>query len=83
MISRERIFRYVKKKYGVEPDYPLPTAPSFPVLRHTDNRKWFALIMEVGYDKLGLQGSGSAPVINLKIDDVFLDEHDRGYKHIA
>ena len=28
--------------------------------------------MEVGYDKLGLQGSGSAPVINLKIDDVFL-----------
>ena len=24
MISRERIFLYVKKKYSVDPDYPLP-----------------------------------------------------------
>lgn len=42
---REEIFTYVKKKYGVVPDYPLPTAPDFPVLRHEDNHKWFAIIM--------------------------------------
>jgi len=44
---REEIFKYVKKKYGIEPDYPLPTAQGFPVLRHEDNRKWFAIIMDI------------------------------------
>lgn len=47
MTLREEIFRYVKKKYRVAPDYPLPTARNFPVLRHRDNRKWFAIIMDV------------------------------------
>lgn len=82
MISRERIFRYVKKKYGVEPDYPLPTAPSFPVLRHTDNRKWFALIMDVPKEKLGLQGIDRVDIINVKLGDPLLVDlliHQEGY----
>ena len=82
MISRERIFRYVKKKYGVEPDYPLPTAPSFPVLRHTDNRKWFALIMDVPKEKLGLQGIDRVDIINVKLGEPLLVDlliHQEGY----
>ncbi len=39
---REEIFRYVKKKYKVEPDYPFPSVPFYPVLRHKDNRKLLA-----------------------------------------
>ena len=50
---REEIFQYVKKKYKVEPDYPFSTAPTYPVLRHKDNRKWFALIMDIPREKLG------------------------------
>ena len=34
MISREKIFRYVKKKYDVEPDYPLPVAYNY--IAHED-----------------------------------------------
>ena len=48
---REEIFQYVKKKYKVEPDYPFSTAPTYPVLRHKDNRKWFALIMDIPREK--------------------------------
>jgi len=54
MIGRDEIFRYVRKKYNVAEDYPLPTAPTFPVMRHPDTRKWFAIIMDVPKDKLGL-----------------------------
>ena len=54
---REKVFQYVKRKYSVEPDYPLPTAPTFPVMRHEDNRKWFAIIMDVPRDRLGLDGN--------------------------
>ena len=78
----KKIFAYVKKKYGIEPDYPLPTAPGFPVLRHPDNRKWFAIMMDVPREKLGLSGEGRADVINVKLGDPFYAEnliHKEGY----
>ena len=54
---REKIFQYVKKKYKTVPDYPFRTAPTYPVMRHADTRKWFALIMDVPREKLGLKGT--------------------------
>ncbi len=63
---REQLFAYVKKSYGVEPDYPFSTLPSCPVLRHPDNRKWFALAMEVPRNRLGLPGEDRVDVVNLK-----------------
>lgn len=81
---REEIFKYVKKKYGVVPDYPLPTAQSFPVFRHADNRKWFAIIMDVPREKLGLDGIGHIDIINVKMGDPLLAEmlsQQTGYFH--
>ena len=68
----EELFSYVKKKYGVEPDYPFSTAPDYPVLRHEDNRKWFAIIMNAPGDKLGLQDTDRVDVINVKMGDPML-----------
>lgn len=69
---REEIFEYAKKKYGVVPDYPLPTAPDFPVLRHRDNHKWFAIIMDVPRDRLGLDETDRVDIINVKMGDPML-----------
>ena len=57
METREEIFKYVKDKYKIEPDYPFPSAPSYAVLRHPSSRKWFALIMDIPKRKLGLDGT--------------------------
>ena len=71
---REEIFQYVKKKYKIKPDYPFSSAPAYPVLRHEDNRKWFALIMDVPREKLGLKDSGWVDIINVKLKDpLFVD----------
>ena len=70
----EEIFSYVKKKYGVEPDYPFSTAPDYPVLRHEDNRKWFAIIMDAPGDKLGLEDTDRVDVINVKMN-IFMIHH--------
>ena len=81
---REEIFKYVKKKCGVVPDYPLPTAQSFPVFRHADNCKWFAIIMDVPREKLGLDGIGHIDIINVKMGDPLLAEmfsQQTGYFH--
>ena len=69
---REKIFKYVKEKYNIEPDYPFSTATTYPVLRHADNRKWFALIMDVQREKLGLKGTDYVDIINLKLGDPML-----------
>ena len=89
MTMREKVFQYVKRKYGVEPDYPLPTAPTFSVLRHKDNRKWFAIIMDVPRERLGLDGSDRVDILNVKLSDPMLADflaqqpgYFRGY-HIS
>ena len=69
---REKVFQYVKRKYAVEPDYPLPTAPTFPVMRHEDNRKWFAIIMDVPRERLGLDGNARVDILNVKLGDPLL-----------
>ena len=71
---RRKINDYIKDQYGVSPEYPWPKYNEHAVYRHKDNKKWFALIMDVGRDKLGLSGKKTVSVINLKIDDVIL--HD-------
>ena len=82
MTLREEILKYAKKRYNTAPDYPFSTAPSYPVLRHDDNRKWFALIMDIPKEKLGLRGKTKVDVINLKIGDPLLIDmliHQKGY----
>ena len=63
-MTRQQLFQWMKRRYGVEPDYPW--ADENAVLRHRDNNKWFALVMEVGREKLEMDGDGTAEIINLK-----------------
>lgn len=71
---REFVFNYIKKKYKVLPEYPWRKYDMNAVFRHTDNNKWFALVMEVGREKLGLPAGEDVDVINLKIDDPFFKD---------
>ena len=71
---REQVFAYIKKQYKASPEYPWGTYENNAVFRHSDNKKWFALVLEVGRDKLGLEGSGRVDAVNLKIDDRMLRE---------
>ncbi|MCR5120017.1 MAG: MmcQ/YjbR family DNA-binding protein [Lachnospiraceae bacterium] len=71
MDMKNEVFAYIKKKYKVLPEYPWRKYDSNAVFRHLDNKKWFALVMDVAADKLGQHSSKSVAVINLKIDDPF------------
>ena len=70
-MNRQILFDYIRKKYKVLPEYPWQNGHSSTVFRHSDNRKWFALVMEVQRDRLGLAGSDPVDIVNLKIDDMF------------
>ena len=70
-MDRQTLYDHINNKYRVSPEYPWRRYPANAVFRHKDNRKWFALIMTVGRDKLGFDNREPVDVVNLKIDDIF------------
>lgn len=65
-MDREALFAWVMDAWGTEPEYPW--GDNNAVLRHRENRKWYAAVLEVGRDKLGLAGDGMVDVVNVKCD---------------
>ena len=67
---KEQIFDYVREKYSTDPEYLWKRYPGYAVLRHEDNNKWYAAVMNVDRQKLVLPGEGFIDVINVKCDDI-------------
>ena len=72
MTLRDDVIKYVKKKYKSTPEYLWRRYPEYAVFRHEDNRKWFAIIMAVPRERLGLPGDERVDIINVKPEDPFL-----------
>ena len=68
---RQAVDNYIKKKYKVAPEFPWRKYDGNAVFRHTDNNKWFALVMNVQGDRVGVPEAEYVDVINLKVDDMF------------
>lgn len=68
-MNRQMVCDYIKKKYRVEPERPWPRFPGNEVFRHGDSKKWFALMMEVPGDRVGLAAADRVDVIDLKVKD--------------
>ena len=71
-MTREELEKYIKNNYGAEPDFPWIKYPDYEVFRHTNNKKWFALIMEVSKDKLGLSTNDILNIVNFKCDPILI-----------
>lgn len=65
-ISREAVFRYARESYGTEPEFLWESTPDAAVLRNRRNKKWYALVMSVPQNKLGLDGEGCIDILNVK-----------------
>ncbi len=53
-MKRAELESFIMETYNAETDYPWLKYPNYEVFRHCNNRKWFALIMDVPKNKLGL-----------------------------
>lgn len=65
---KQQILSYAQQTYQAVPDAPFRTAPTYLVLRHADTGKWYALMMDVPREKLGLTGHESVDILNIKCD---------------
>ncbi len=62
----EALARYARETYGTEPEHLFPETPETYILRQGDNRKWYAVVMLVPREKLGLPGTGSVFLLDVK-----------------
>ena len=46
-LNKQDFQKYIFEVYGVMPDFPWESNPTFAVYRHLNNRKWFALVMDI------------------------------------
>ncbi len=68
-MERSELFEWVKETYGTAPDYPWNDWNA--VLRHAESKKWYAVILEVSVQKLGLAGNQIIDILNVKSDPLF------------
>ena len=71
-MNRGELEAYIRNHYATLPDYPWADTPRAAVFRHAGNRKWFALVMEVPRDKLGLPGTEKLDIVNFKCDPILI-----------
>lgn len=66
-MNRQKFLEYCLGTYGTSPDYPFDDLFDTAVLRHGDNRKWYALVMKVSRRKFGLNSDEVVDVVNMKL----------------
>ena len=71
-IDREGLLSYAQEQFGAEPEHLWAKYPNYVVLRHGNNRKWYAAIMDVPRNKLGLPGEGTVDVMDVKCGPLLL-----------
>ncbi len=67
---RGEVLQYAGRQYHTQPEYLWRSAPHYCVLRHGDNRKWYALIMDIPKSRLGLAGDEIVDILDVKTDPI-------------
>ncbi len=66
-MTKQEYLEYCSENYGTPADYPFDEDFETAVLRHTDNRKWYAIVMRVPRRKFGFESDEVIDVVNLKL----------------
>lgn len=66
-MTKQDFLSYCLDTFGTEADYPFEEDFETAVLRHRDNRKWYAIVLRVARRKFGFDSDEMIDVVNLKL----------------
>ncbi len=69
-MNRIQLEKYIEETYNSASEHPWAPDTMHAVFRHSSNRKWFAVIMDIPKVKLGIRDDGMITVVNLKCDPI-------------
>lgn len=70
MTLKNDVCNFIKNQYNVTPEVLWVKYPNYLVFRNKQNKKWFAIIMNVTKNKLGLNGNEFVDILNVKCDNI-------------
>ena len=68
-MDREKLKKYITEIFGAKWECMWSSQPTFAVYRHNNNKKQFAVIMEITFEKIGIS---KREKVNLKCDPIIL-----------
>lgn len=71
--SKENIFGYIKNSLKINPEFLWMKYPNYAVFRAKENKKWFAVFMDVKGEKLGLQTTNKIDILVIKLEPMLVD----------
>ena len=80
-MNREQLMQFISERYSTDGEHPWERYPKHTVFRHYNNKKWFALIMDIPKDKLGLKGTDTIDILNIKCEPILIGSlrQERGF----
>ena len=66
-MTKQEFLEHCLNTCGTTPDCPFSDDFETAVLRHKDNRKWYALLMKLSRKKFGFDSDEVIDVVNLKV----------------
>ena len=66
---REKVYEYIVNKYQSKIEYLWLKYPNYAVFRNNSNNKWYGIVMDVPYKKLGIDKEGKVDILNVKVAD--------------
>lgn len=81
MVTRADVLQYADENYNTKSEHLWAKYPSYEVLRHGGNKKWYAVIMDIPRNKVGLDGEESIDILDVKCepDMVLLLSSQKGF----
>ena len=70
--QRERITQYIQDTYGTQAEYLWADSPGNAVFRHPASKKWYAAMMRVLPEKLGLAEGEALDVMDIKCSTIMI-----------
>jgi predicted DNA-binding protein (MmcQ/YjbR family) len=71
-MNRRDVIDFINTEYDTPQEHLWMSYPDYIVFRNSINNKWFAVVMDVERQKLGLKGSGKVDVLNVKCDPILI-----------
>ena len=70
--QRERITQYIQDTYGTQAEYLWADSPGNAIFRHPASKKWYAALMRVLPEKLGLAGEEALNVMDIRCSTIMI-----------
>lgn len=65
-MDQAELARYARETWGTEAEHLFSETPETYILRHRENRKWYAVVMSIPRSKLGLEGEDPVFLLDVK-----------------